>query len=193
MDQFELKRAQRVARIREVALQLFAETGFEKTTIRLIAREANMAIGLLYNYYSSKEELLKDIFRTWQQQLDLTLQPDGDHLKSNDVESYIRQTIRLVKANRPFWKLIYGIRMQSPIIRQLEAEMKTSQDLVQKQIETYLVNAGIPFPGLEAKLLFATLDGLILHYLQQDNFPLDDTGNLLIMKYHSQEARRGAI
>lgn len=193
MDSFELKRTQRLASIREVALRLFAETGFDKTTIRLIAREAKMATGLLYNYYASKEELLQDIFRTWQQQLDLTLQPDGDKLKSNDVESYIRQTIRLVKANRTFWKMMYGIRMQSPILQHLGAEMKASQDQVQQQIEAYLVNAGIPFPGLEAKLLFATLDGMILHYLQQDSFPLDDTGNLLIMKYRSQEARQGVF
>ncbi len=86
MNKFEQKRADSVARIREVALRLFAETGFDKTTIRLIAREADMAVGLLYNYYNSKEELLKDIFRSWQQELYLTLQPDGDTLKRNDVE-----------------------------------------------------------------------------------------------------------
>ncbi len=98
-----------------------------------------------------------------------------------------------MKANRPFWKLIYGIRLQSPIIRELEAEMKSSQDLVYRQVEAYLVNAGIPFPGLEAKLLFATLDGLIHHYLLEDSFPLDDTGNLLIMKYRDLAARAAGI
>jgi AcrR family transcriptional regulator len=193
MNKFELKRIQSIAHIREAALRLFAENGYEKTTIRLIAQQANMAIGLLYNYYSSKEDLLKDIYRSWQQQLRLTLQPDGDGLQRNDVESYIRQTIRMVKANRPLWKLIYGIRMQSAIIQQLEAEMKTEQQQVQHQIAAYLVHAGIAFPGLEAKLLFATLDGLVQHYLQQDSFPIDDIGNLLILKYRNQAASAGLI
>lgn len=183
------QRAQRVDRIREVALRLFAETGYDKTTIRLIAREADMALGLLYNYYSSKEDLLRDIYRTWKQELQASLMPDGDQVKSNDVETYIRQTIRLVKTHRPFWKLIYGIRLQSPVLQELEAEMRSGQDLVQRQVEAYLMNAGVPFPGLEAKLLFATLDGLVLHYLQEETFPVDDLGNLLIMKYRSQAAR----
>lgn len=183
------QRAHRVDHIREVALRLFSDIGYEKTSIRLIAREAEMALGLLYNYYSSKEELLRDIYRTWQQELQASLMPDGDQLKSNDVETYIRQTIRLVKAHRPFWKLIYGIRLQSPVLQELEAEMKTSQEGVQRQVEAYLMNGGVPFPGLEAKLLFATLDGLVLHYLQEESFPLDDLGNLLIMKYRNQAAR----
>jgi AcrR family transcriptional regulator len=188
MNKFELKRSQSVSQIREVALRLFAENGFDKTTIRMIAREVPMAIGLLYNYYSSKEDLLRDIFRNWQQELKAPLQPEADGRQPNEVETYIRQTTRLVKANRPFWKLIYGIRMQSAIIQQLEAEMKTEQEGLQRQIEAYLVNAGIPFPGLEAKLLFATLDGLIHHFLLQDNFPLDDLSNLLILKYRNQAA-----
>ena len=186
MNKFELKRNQSIAHIREVALRLFAEQGYEKTSIRLIAQQAHMALGLLYNYYSSKEDLLKDMYRSWQQQFSLSLQPDGDKLKSNDVDSYIRQTIRLVKANRPLWKLIYGLRLQSAIIQQLEAERQTEQQQAQQQLAAYLVNAGIPFPGLEAKLLFATLDGLIQHYLLQDSFPIDDVGNLLIMKYRNQ-------
>jgi AcrR family transcriptional regulator len=193
MNKFEMRRAQSVTLIREVALRLFAEHGFEKTTIRMIAQEANMAIGLMYNYYSSKEDLLRDIYRSWQEELRRTLEPDGDDRKSNDVESYIRHTLRMVKANRPFWKLIYGIRMQSLIIRELEAEMKTEQEGVQRQIEAYLVNAAIPFPGLEAKLLFATLDGLIHHFLLQESFPIDDISNLLIMKYRNQVARPGLI
>lgn len=183
------QRAQRVERIREVALRLFAEIGYDKTTIRLIAKEAEMALGLLYNYYSSKEDLLRDIYRTWQQELQASLMPDGDQINSNDVETYIRQTIRLVKAHRPFWKLIYGIRLQSPVLQELEAEMKTSQEGVHRQVEAFLMNGGVPFPGLEAKLLFATLDGLVLHYLQEVSFPLDDLGNLLIMKYRSQAVR----
>jgi hypothetical protein len=64
---------------------------------------------------------------------------------------------------------------------------------VQRQIEAYLVNAAIPFPGLEAKLLFATLDGLIHHFLLQESFPIDDISNLLIMKYRNQVARPGLI
>jgi AcrR family transcriptional regulator len=45
------------ARIREAALKHFAEEGYERATIRAIARSAGVSPGLLRHHYGSKEEL----------------------------------------------------------------------------------------------------------------------------------------
>ena len=45
------------ARIREAALKHFAEDGYERATIRAIARSAGVSPGLLRHHYGSKEEL----------------------------------------------------------------------------------------------------------------------------------------
>lgn len=45
------------ARIRDAALQHFAEHGFEKATIRDIARTAGVSPGLLRHHFGSKEDL----------------------------------------------------------------------------------------------------------------------------------------
>jgi TetR/AcrR family transcriptional regulator, regulator of cefoperazone and chloramphenicol sensitivity len=45
------------ARIREAALRHFAEEGYERATIRGIARSAGVSPGLLRHHYGSKEEL----------------------------------------------------------------------------------------------------------------------------------------
>jgi AcrR family transcriptional regulator len=45
------------ARIREAALAQFAEHGFERTTIRGIARAAGVSPGLLRHHFGSKQEL----------------------------------------------------------------------------------------------------------------------------------------
>jgi len=47
----------------EVGLRLFAEQGFESTTIADIAREAGVAHGLVYHYFASKDELLSEILK----------------------------------------------------------------------------------------------------------------------------------
>ncbi len=52
---------ERKRRIVETALQLFSESGYDKTSIRDIAKHANMSLGLLYNYFASKEQLLEAI------------------------------------------------------------------------------------------------------------------------------------
>jgi AcrR family transcriptional regulator len=43
-------------RILEAALVLFAERGYEATTMRDVAREAGASLGLAYRYFASKEE-----------------------------------------------------------------------------------------------------------------------------------------
>lgn len=46
----------------EVALQLFAQQGYEATSIKQIATSAGVAMGLLYHYFPSKNELMKAIW-----------------------------------------------------------------------------------------------------------------------------------
>ena len=44
--------------IADAAVQLFVEKGFHKTTTRQIARAADISIGSLYEYFTSKEDIL---------------------------------------------------------------------------------------------------------------------------------------
>jgi AcrR family transcriptional regulator len=49
-------------RILEAALALFAEKGYEATTMRDVAREADASLGLAYRYYASKEEFALELY-----------------------------------------------------------------------------------------------------------------------------------
>jgi AcrR family transcriptional regulator len=46
----------------EAALRLFRENGYEATTMRAIAKEAGVATGNAYYYFSSKEELIQEFY-----------------------------------------------------------------------------------------------------------------------------------
>ena len=47
--------------IMKTALTLFAKKGFYSTTIADIAKEMGMSVGNMYNYFSSKETLAKEL------------------------------------------------------------------------------------------------------------------------------------
>jgi AcrR family transcriptional regulator len=49
-------------RIRESALALFAEKGYEATTMRDVATRAGASLGLAYRYYASKEEFALELY-----------------------------------------------------------------------------------------------------------------------------------
>jgi len=50
------------AHILDTALRLFAERGYERTTMRAIAAEADVSVGNAYYYYVSKEHLVQGIY-----------------------------------------------------------------------------------------------------------------------------------
>ncbi len=60
-QQFEQIREDKKRLIMEVALELFANEGYHSTSISKIAKSANISKGLMYNYFESKEDLLKQI------------------------------------------------------------------------------------------------------------------------------------
>lgn len=53
----EKKKEQTRKKIQTVSMQLFEALGYEKTTMERIASEAEIGLGTLYNYYSSKTTL----------------------------------------------------------------------------------------------------------------------------------------
>lgn len=56
------KQARRI-QIYEAAINLFAKQGVTSTTIQDIANQAGIGKGTVYEYFTSKDELLSDIFR----------------------------------------------------------------------------------------------------------------------------------
>ena len=63
------KKLQKQETIMQAALQLFAKNGFHKTTIPDIAAKIGMSVGNLYNYFSSKDVLAKEIIKYTSQTL----------------------------------------------------------------------------------------------------------------------------
>ncbi|MCW3464012.1 TetR/AcrR family transcriptional regulator [Chitinophaga nivalis] len=56
-EQFEEMRQQTIARLKKSGLELFARKGLAATNIKEIAAHTGISLGLMYHYYSSKEEL----------------------------------------------------------------------------------------------------------------------------------------
>ena len=67
------RRKEEPARIREMILEsaskLFARFGLKKTAVDEIARKARLAKGTIYNYFESKDELIRSVFRREEEKL----------------------------------------------------------------------------------------------------------------------------
>ena len=79
----ERNKGEKLQRIRAAAKRLFSDQGFEGTTTRQIAKEADIGTGTLFLYAKTKEELLSSFFkRTWSSSGDdaFASLPDGGTL-----------------------------------------------------------------------------------------------------------------
>ncbi|WP_149831163.1 TetR/AcrR family transcriptional regulator [Streptomyces tailanensis] len=57
-------------RIQDVALELFAEQGYEKTSLREIAERLGVTKAALYYHFKTKEDILVSLFRDLQRPID---------------------------------------------------------------------------------------------------------------------------
>ncbi|MDB9528167.1 TetR/AcrR family transcriptional regulator [Oscillatoria sp. CS-180] len=85
---------ERVKQILDVAEQLFLDVGYESTTTRAIAAQANVSVGSLYQFFPDKEAILKALairylHMQYHQFLDLHT-PEAIHLP---LDSYVDQMI----------------------------------------------------------------------------------------------------
>jgi AcrR family transcriptional regulator len=80
--------------ILDAAVRAFARRGYEATRVGDVATEAGVAYGLVYHYFSSKEELLETIFRdTWSQMLETIREIEAE---ADPVREQLRKVVALV-------------------------------------------------------------------------------------------------
>ncbi len=79
--------------IMRTALSLFAKKGFYTTTIADIAKEMGMSVGNMYNYFSSKEELAKELLVCTSREFAKEIQKINQ--KEISSEEKIKQIIKL--------------------------------------------------------------------------------------------------
>ncbi|MFD2998978.1 TetR/AcrR family transcriptional regulator [Pontibacter toksunensis] len=183
MGKADEKREKSKKQLVDTALMLFSEKGYDATSIRTIAAEARVSLGLMYNYFSSKEELLHEVFRQGNSDIINSFAIHDKPVGTSSLKQHILQTVQLLKYKRNFWRLLHSLRFQGNVMEQMALEVKEQVSFIEEQLKKNLEEAGVQSPELEAKLLFAAIDGMAAHYLLNENYPIDEVANLLIQRY----------
>jgi len=171
--------------ILNAALDLFASDGFEGTSMQSIAKEAGVSKGNLYNYFESKQELLKGVLLHGLDQLSEVMEASSLELLTEEAfEGAIRVNFELIRSNKVFWKLYYNLFAQ-PKVQVLFSEIfNPFLEQYLEIFELYFENKGDKNPKTTALLLGSTLDGVSLGFLMMgDAYPLDDIVDQIIMKF----------
>jgi TetR/AcrR family fatty acid metabolism transcriptional regulator len=104
--------------ILDAAVRVFARRGFHTCRVGDIAEEAGVAYGLVYHYFSSKDEVLETIFReTWADLLDAVRQVEES---GEPAHEQLRQVAAI---------LLRAWRREPDLVRVLVREVARSPEL----------------------------------------------------------------
>jgi len=112
-------REEKTALIMDTALMHFANEGYYATTINHIAKHAGISKGLMYNYFDSKESLLKAIMGKSIAEVMNFFDIDRDgYLSEQEFEFFVRKINVMLKEKRSFWRLLFQLLMQNEVREQ---------------------------------------------------------------------------
>ncbi len=161
-EQFEEIRISRKMQIMNAAMELFAKEGYGHVSIATLAKHAGISKGLLYNYFESKEDLLKEILNSGIE--DIMEYFDQDHngvLTQEEFIFFIRRTFQLMHENKEFWSRFFGIIIQPNVLPFLkESALMRFMDQYFSMFEEYFRTQGFKDPALEVMHLSVIIEGL---------------------------------
>ncbi|WHY72847.1 TetR/AcrR family transcriptional regulator [Fictibacillus enclensis] len=109
----EQRKIENQKKIIEVASDFFSNKGYQQTTISEIAKQAQVGVGTIYNYYSSKGVLLLAVFSNFMERLKDEGHQEIEVNKGNIIELLTgfmkRTTLVFEQFPKTFWREIFHV------------------------------------------------------------------------------------
>ncbi len=183
-DQNETIRKASIAKIVTASIELFSTKGFETTSVSQIAKKAGISKGLIYNYFESKNALLKGVFDYFASEEENIMSEVEDENPRIFLGNLIRLTFKELRNRPEFWKMVMGMSIQPDMYSFIHKMAVEKMRVYFPLLEELLAGCGIEHPKQEAKLVAAQLDGIVIHYLLiREGYPLQEVEDYLIEKY----------
>ena len=116
----------RRSRVVDAALELAAEGGYDAVQMRDVATRAQVALGTIYRYFSSKDQLLAAALVQWSGDIErkLTQRPARGDTASDRVIDVLRRTSRVMERNpRLMAALVTAIASPDPAVRECQHDV----------------------------------------------------------------------
>ena len=160
-EQFEEIRDSRRLQIMEAALKLFATEGYGHSSISMLAKQAGISKGLMYNYFESKAALLEAIIEHGMAEYVDLFDPNHDGiLESEELVDFISNVFATMKQHKEYMIFFVNVIMQpkvkellknKPIVKYIEQFMSMLLD--------YFTKKGFADPYLEVVTFSALIEG----------------------------------
>lgn len=183
--QFEDMRTERRASILEAALHVFAEEGYHSASISKVSKYAKISKGLLYNYFESKEDLLKILLGSL---IDDEIKMLNSFLeKSLTEESFIHlinDSVKTIKEHPKQWKLYFAMSFQDEVQEIMKDKHSPTQALFAERFIQFFKDKSHENPLQQMQYFMTFFTGMKNSYIMQPKtYPIEEMKQLMIKQF----------
>lgn len=186
-EQYKHIRFEKQKMIMDAAIEIFAEKTYQGASISLISKKAGISKGLMYNYFESKEALLKEIVKSASAKVWQHFDPNKDGILSpEEFFFFISKSIQVVKENINYWKLYSALMLQPIVIEVIKNDFDDVATHYASLILDLFKSRNIADPEGELLMMSSMLKGAIIQYIAMPaHFPID-TFETKMIGYYTQ-------
>lgn len=170
-EQYQTIRNARKQLISRTALTLFASQGYQNTTISRIAEEAGISKGLLYNYFTGKEDLLRFIMESMNREIGDMIDPNHDgEVTDEEALQFMDTFFEMLIRRKEEMKLFFQISFQAQVRDLLKDEKNKSDSQKRLDLLLHFLGQKLPMPDEKSSFLTITsfLNGVALVFAYSD-------------------------
>lgn len=173
LSQFKEIRSDKKKLILSTALNLFANKGYHASSVSMIAREAKISKGLMYNYFESKEALLSSIYEEFVEIIMNLMNPDhDDEVTTDEMKDFLSSFFELIEQNKIYWKLYFQLATEKGSFNLFQSEPYSEQFKKTERLINRYFKERFENPEIEKSLFISILKGFALDFLHADeNYP----------------------
>ena len=184
-EQYDKIRQDRKSAILDAALHVFAEESYHSASVSKIAKKAGVSKGLMYNYFESKEDLLKQLIFGLMDEISQRFGIDEKTVLTDEkMIEFINLSFDLLLEDPQFYKLYFAIFVQPDV---MEIAMSKMAEIIQPYMlvfGTYFEGKGVENPMVHMRYFSAIIDGVQMHCMMEpETYPIEPVKAMIIKQF----------
>lgn len=167
--------SEKQVQIMEAAEELFAEKGFDGTSVRDVAKEAGVNLAMISYYFGSKEKLMESLFKYRGEFIKLqlkTMLENSEMTSLQKVYTLIDHYVERIMKQQCFHKIMAReqmVHLKGATPKLIHELKRTNQELVQQLIGEGQKKGEFK-KNIDVPLMMATLIGTVSHLVTTQHY-----------------------
>jgi TetR/AcrR family transcriptional regulator, transcriptional repressor of bet genes len=160
----------------EALWRVLAGSGLEAVSLRQVAAEAGVSMGMVQHYFADKEEMVLFALSSMTEQVSRRIGETFAGLPEDPrqrVRAVLVEMLPLDDERRLEAQVAVTFLAHAPVDRRIAEYLRSGYAEGHAYLTNQLVAAGVPDPAREASTLFAVVDGLTAHALAGHHEPAE--------------------